>query len=199
MLNLNKIANTIAPAVLLLAACAVAFGSSTQVIEGNPASPVRVLIYQDLQSADCAQLRTLLDQKVLPRYGRRVAFVHRDFPLGKHDWAREAAIAARWVYENDPQVGIDFRREIMAEQDNITPQNLKSWLVEFATRNKLDSKGIVAALTDERLVTLVDQDRQSAIARGVTDAPTIYVNGVSLVDTIIYEDLARALDEALAK
>jgi protein-disulfide isomerase len=185
--------------VLLFAACASAFGSSTQVIEGNPASPVRVLIYQDLQSADCAQLRTLLDQKVLPRYGKKVAFVHRDFPLGKHDWAREAAIAGRWVYERDPEMGIDFRREIMAEQDNITRQNLKAWLAEFATRNKLDSKGIVDSLTDARLVALVDQDRQSAIARGVTNAPTVYVNGVLLVETIIYEDLARALDEALAK
>lgn len=193
---------TITPALLLLAACAGAFSASSaasQVVEGNPASPVRVLIYEDLEEADCAQFRIMLDEKVLPRYGKRVAFVHRDFPLGKHVWARDAAVAGRWVYEHDREAGIDFRREILAEQNNITVQNLKSWLQEFAARNDLDGKGIVDSLKDERLVALVDQDRQSAIARGVTGAPSIYIGGVSLTETIVYDDLARLLDEALTR
>ena len=37
------------------------------------------------------------------------------------------------------------------------------------------------------------------MARGVERTPTVYVGGVAFVETIIYEDLARALDEALAK
>jgi protein-disulfide isomerase len=169
------------------------------VVEGNPASPVKVLIYEDLQCGDCARFETLLDQKILPKYGSRVAFVHRDFPLGKHDWAMSAAIAARWVYEQDPQLGITFRRELMSEQDDITPRNLRNWLFEFAGRNRLDQKDIVDALKDARLGALVDQDRQAGVARGITNTPTVYVGGQMFVETIIYEDVARALDEALAK
>jgi protein-disulfide isomerase len=186
-------------AAALLAITVSASAARTDIVEGNPSSPVKVLIYEDLQCPDCATFRNTLDEKLLPKYGSRVAFVHRDFPLGKHDWARPAAIAARWVYEQNPQLGITFRREVLAELNNITSQNIKAWLLEFAARNRLDQKGILDSLTDPRLNALIDQDRQGAVARGVTNTPTVYVGGVSFVETIVYEDLARALDQALAK
>lgn len=175
------------------------YASHTDVVEGNPASPVKVLIYDDLQCSDCARFRTMLDDKILPKYGSKVAFIHRDFPLGKHDWARPAAVAARWVWDQDHTYGIAIRRELLAEQDHITLHNLNGWLVAFAARNHLDQKGIVDSLTDPRFNALVDQDRQAAVARGVTQTPTVYIGGVSLVETILYEDLSRALDEALGK
>ena len=40
-----------------------------------------------------AAFRRMLDEKLLPKYGDEVAFVHRDFPLAKHAWARQAAAA----------------------------------------------------------------------------------------------------------
>jgi protein-disulfide isomerase len=87
----------------------------------------------------------------------------------------------------------------MAEQNSVTSQNLKAWLVEFAARNKLDRKGILDSLNDKRLAALVDQDLQGGVARGVSRTPTVYVGGQPLVETILYEDLARAIDAALAK
>jgi protein-disulfide isomerase len=107
-------------------------------------------------------------------------------------------MAARWVGEQSSELAITFRRELLAEQNNVTQQNLKQWLVEFAARNHLNQDGITGALNDQRLATLVDQDRQAAVARGVTKTPTAYVGGVAFVENIIYEDLARAIDEALA-
>ena len=172
---------------------------NNDVIEGNPASPVKVVIYEDLQCGDCARFRTLLDEKILPKYGAKVAFIHRDFPLGKHDWARQAAVAARWVWEQDHTYGIAIRKEILAEQDHITLHNLPGWLQGFAARNHLDEKAIVDSLTDPRLNTLIIQDRQSAVARDVTRVPTVYVRGIPIVETILYDDLARELDQALSK
>jgi len=185
--------------VLMLVAGHGAFASRNDVMEGNPASPVKVLIYEDLQCSDCARFRVLMDEKILPKYGSKVAFIHRDFPLGKHDWAIPAAIAARWVWEQSNELGIIVRREMLSEHDSINTRNLKQWLVDFAYRNHLDPKGIVDCLSDPRLGALVDQDRQSAVARGVSRAPTVFVGGQPFVETIIYDDLARALDVALAK
>jgi protein-disulfide isomerase len=185
--------------VLMLAVGQRASASRNDVVEGNPASSVRVLIYEDLQCSDCARFRVMLDQKLLPKYGTKVAFIHRDFPLGKHDWAVPAAVAARWVNEQSGELGIIFRREIMAEQDGITAQNLKQWLIDFAYRNHLDPKGIIASLTDQRLNAAVDQDRQAAVARGVNRAPTVFVGGVPFAETIIFDELARAIDDAIAR
>jgi protein-disulfide isomerase len=190
----------IAAALLVLAAAGPgAFAAATDMVEGNSASSVKVQIYEDLQCSDCARFRALLDTRILPKYGAKALFIHRDFPLPKHDWARPAAIAARWVYERDPKLGITFRRELLAEQTNVTAANLKPWLVEFAGRNKLDPKGIVDSLNDARLAALVDQDMLLGQARGVSKIPTIYIGGVAIVESIIYEDVARALDDALGK
>jgi protein-disulfide isomerase len=185
--------------VLMAAVGPCAFASRNDVVEGNPASSVKVLIYEDLQCSDCARFRVMMDQKILPKYGTKVAFIHRDFPLGKHDWAVPAAVAARWVNEQSGDLGIIIRREILAEQDAITAQNLKDWLIDFAYRNHLDPKGIVASLSDQRLITVVDQDRHSAVARGVSRVPSVFVGGVPFAETIIFEDLARAIDDAIAK
>ncbi len=168
-------------------------------VEGNRASSVKVIIYEDLQCSDCLTFRTLMDEKLLSRYGSRVAFLHRDMPLPKHEWARPAAIAGRWVYEKNAALGIVFRREIMAEQSHITLSSLKFWLREFARRNKLDESAIVESLTDARLVTLIDQDYMAAVARGISKTPSVYVGGQRFIEIIIYEDLARALDIELGK
>lgn len=186
-------------AVLVPTLTSLMVAAPPSVVEGNPASSVKVLIYEDLQCPDCARFEVLLEEKLLPRYGTRVAFVHRDFPLAKHDWARPAAIAARWVFEQDTRLGITFRRELMAEQASVTSQNLKSWLTEFATRNRIDPKGILDALNDKRLAIEVDQDLQGGVARGVSRTPTVYVGGQPFVETIVYDDLARAIDTAVAK
>lgn len=179
--------------------CSGVFAMRSEIVEGNPASTVRVVIYEDLQCGDCEKLQDLLVNRVLARYGSRVAFVHRDFPLGKHDWARPAAVAARWVYAQDSQLGLIFRREILSEHDHISAATLKPWVREFAQRNHLNPRDIEAALADPQLNAAVDQDYQSGVAKGVSRTPTVIVGGQKLVETVLYEDLAKALDIELGR
>jgi hypothetical protein len=108
-------------------------------------------------------------------------------------------MVARWVYEQDPRVGIIFRRELLDEQEHITRATLKPWLIQFAIRNNLSETGIVVAMTDPRLGAMVDQDIQLAASRGVNKIPAVYVFGQSFVGTIVYDDLAHVIDQALAR
>lgn len=176
-----------------------AFISRNDIVEGNLASPVRVVIYEDLQSARGAQFQQMLEQKLLPKYRDKVLFVHRDFPLGRHDWALEAARSARWVFTQSNQLGVFVRRELLAQQNGINERNLKQWFVDYAYRNHLDPKAIVDAMSDKQIAAQVDQDIQGATARGVTTVPTAYVGGQGFVENIIYDDLALAIDEAVAR
>ena len=188
-----------------LAALAILLGMGgmsaprSELVEGNPASTVKVVIYEDLACSDCARLRVLLDEKILPKYGKRVAFVHRDFPLPRHDWARPAALAGRWVYEQSSALGVVYRRELLAQHDHITTANLRDWLREFARRYKLNEDGITAATSDPRLIAQVDSDRQGGVARGVTKVPSVYLGTQVFVENIQMEDLSRALDTALER
>src|SRR5579872_3038984 len=131
---------------LVLGASGAAAVSRNDIVEGNLASPVRVIIYEDMQSGRGAQFQQMLEQKLLPKYRDRVLFVHRDFPQGRHDWALEAARAARWVFTQSNQLGVFVRREVVAQQNGITDHNVKQWFVDYAYRNHLDPKAIVDAM-----------------------------------------------------
>ncbi len=184
---------------LVLAASGGATISRNDIVEGNLASPVRVIIYEDMQSGRGAQFQQMLEAKLLPKYRDKVLFVHRDFPLGRHDWALPAALAARWVFTQSNQLGIFVRRELLAQQNGINARNVKQWFIDYAYRNHLDPKAIVDAMSDKQIAAMVDQDIQGATARGVTTAPTVYIGGQAFVENIIYDDLARAIDEAIAR
>jgi protein-disulfide isomerase len=182
--------------VILVVATAAA-AATNDIVEGNPSAAVKVLIFSDLQCDYCQSFRTMLDEKLLPKYGKTVAFVHRDFPLGRHKWAREAAMAARWVWEQNPRAGIVLRRELLSEQGHLNPNSLKSWLIQFADRNQLSEQGIIAAMTDTRLGALVDGEMQSGAVRGIQTVPTVIVGGKTFSGTIVYDNVAQALDQAL--
>ncbi len=186
-------------ALLVAGIIAAASAATGDVVEGNPTSTVKVTIYEDLQCNYCQSLRTMLDEKLLPKYGKTVAFIHHDLPLSRHVWARQAAMVGRWIYEQSPRKSFVYRRELLDEQEHITPANLKAWLREFARRNDLSDQGIIDAMSDPRMATLVDQDIQLATARGITKIPAVYVAGKSFIETIIYDDLAKTLDDTLAR
>jgi protein-disulfide isomerase len=186
----------------LLAATALAtmsaFPAAQHLIEGAAQSPVRVIIYEDLQCPDCADFRVMLDEKLLPRYAATVRFEHRDFPLAKHAWARKAAIAARFLEETQPGLGLAYRKYAMAHLREIKADNFNDRLSEFAKDHGVDPAKAVAALSDARLAGLVEEDYQEGVARGIAHTPTVLVNGRPFVETFPVEDVAKAIDAELA-
>jgi len=167
-------------------------------IEGIEHSPVRVLIYEDLQCPDCADFRRMLDERLLPNYATRVTFEHRDFPLAKHAWARKAAIAARFFDEAAPRAGVAFRRYCFEHQPEINAANFHDKLAGFAKEHKVEPEKALAALDDARLGALVETDFQDGVARGVAHTPTALVNGQPFVEHFTYEEIAKTIDAELA-
>jgi protein-disulfide isomerase len=182
---------------LLLSLAAVGISAQQALVEGPTESKVRVLIYEDLQCPDCAAFRRMMDENLLPRYSARVAFVHRDFPLAKHAWARKAAIAARYFAGIKPELGLAYRRHIMAAIEQTTLDNFNERLSQFARDNGADPKLVLAALDDSHLAALVERDFQDGVARGVAKTPTVFVSGKAFIETFSAEEISHAIDEAL--
>lgn len=178
------------------------FGSAItteHLTEGAAQSPVRVIVYEDLQCPDCADFRVMLDDKLLPRFADKVRFEHRDFPLAKHAWARKAAIAARFFDEAKPGLGLAYRKYSLANLREITAENFDQRLAQFAKDHGTDPEKAAAALNDARLAALVEKDYQEGVARGIAHTPTVLVNGRPFIETFPVEDVARAIDEELAR
>jgi len=179
--------------------CACAAVTAQVPPEGRVGSKVRVVIYEDLQCPDCAHFRVVLDQQLLPKYGSQVEFVHRDFPLAKHPWARTAAIAARYFAEKDPKLGLEFRRHTMATQRQTNPENFNDRLKAFAKDHGIDPEEAVAALSNARYAEAVEKDFQEGVGRGIVHTPTALVNGVPFIETFTFEEISKGIDDALAQ
>ena len=184
--------------LILLAVAGSTLMAQKPLVEGNPQSAVRVIVYEDLQCPDCADFRKMMDQALLPRFKATVAFEHRDFPLAKHDWARKASIAARFFATVSPEAAIEFRQTTMARQPEITLETFNAHLSAFARAHKLDPAKAIAALEDPALAAAVEKDYQDGVARGVARTPTVLVNGEPFIETFPAEDLIKSIERELA-
>jgi protein-disulfide isomerase len=141
----------------------------------------------------------MLDKQILPKYGERVEFVHRDFPLAKHAWARRAAVAARFFASRDARLGLEYRRRTLGSASQTTESNFEERLAAFAREHGVDPNQAVAALQDPKLAEMVERDYQDGVARGVAHTPTVLVNGTPFVESFTFEEISKGLDEALAQ
>jgi protein-disulfide isomerase len=166
-------------------------------VEGNAASPVRVIAYEDLQCGDCAEYRRMLDEQLLPTFGQSVAFESRDFPLAKHPWARLAAIAARHFKHVHPELGTAFRRYCYQHQAVIAVPSFPKYLRDFAKTSGIDPEKAIDALSDGNHAAEVDAQHREGIARGVIRTPTVFANGEAFVETFSFERIGRAIESAI--
>ena len=58
---------------------------------------------------------------------------------------------------------------------------------------------LASAWQDKKYADLVEKDFQDGVARGVSKTPTVFVEGVPFVETFSFEQISKAIDEALAK
>jgi protein-disulfide isomerase len=169
------------------------------IVEGLAESPVHAVIYEDLQFPDCAAFHRMMEEKLLPRYGAKVAFVHRDFPLGSHTWARRAAIEARFFIDRKPELGLEYRSYMMAGQQATNADNFNERLASFAKAHDIEPEAAIAALSNARYGETVEQDFQEGVSRGVVHTPTVFVNGKPFVGTFTFEEISKGIDEAIAQ
>jgi protein-disulfide isomerase len=168
-------------------------------VEGRADSTVRAVIYEDLQCPDCAAFERMLNEKLLPQYGGKVAFIHRDFPLAKHAWARRAAIAARFFADRNPELGLEYRRYAMEGQPATNEGNFNVRLTDFAKAHDIEPEAAIAALSNAHYAELVEHDYQDGVSRGVVHTPTVFVNGRPFVETFTFEEISKGIDQALAE
>lgn len=184
-------------ALVALAVTAGAFAANSALIEGTPGASVRILVYEDLQCPDCADFRTMLDKQILPKYAKQIAVEHRDFPLPKHKWARQAAIASRYFETVKPPLAVEWRRYAMANLREITVDNFNERLAAWAKQHGADPAKVAAALNDPALAAAVESDYQEGIARGIARTPTVLVNDEPFIETFTFEEISQGIDKAI--
>lgn len=180
-------------ATLALAACVDTTGlsaDSSRPARGNPDAGVVVTEFGDFQCPACRATHELVNKPLLEKYGKKIKFVFKHFPLRSiHQYAFDAAQASECAADQGKFwefVDLNYQK-----QDQLSRNALQEWAKELNLDMDLFGRCVDSGI--KRKTILADYDEGTKA--GVTGTPTYFVNGVKSPNSM--EDLTKAIDAAI--
>lgn len=164
-------------------------------VAGNARSSLRVIIYQDLECPDCARWHGIFESQIIPRFGARVGFEFRDYPLPQHLWSFNAAVLARYFDTRSAKLGMAWRDYCFTHQDQLTPDNLMDKAAAWAAPAGIHRADLAQVFDRTDLFALVQADQQRGHQDNVQHTPTVLFDGIEATTP---EELQQRLAAALA-
>jgi protein-disulfide isomerase len=164
---------------------------------GPAGAPVTIVEFGDLQCPSCRAEAPVLRQLLPELYAGKLRIVFKDYPLESiHPWARAASIAARCVFRQNHEAFWKFYDWDYENQDDITPDNLKSKVLAWAKATGINAGTLEQCIDTKATDAEIAQNINEARAVGVKGTPTLFVNGVKASGQIPL--LSKAIDAELA-
>src|SRR3984885_2374416 len=162
---------------------------------GTPGAPVVLVEFSDFECPFCRQQAKMLREELLKAYPKEVRLYYLDYPLESlHPWAKSAAMMGRCIFHQNASAFWDYHDWIFDHQEEMTPENLKDKVVEFAKGKGIDadqfSKCVDSGATEEE----VNKTKAEGKDLDVNSTPTLFVNGRRMVGTLQWPDLQRVID-----
>lgn len=164
---------------------------------GKEGATVALVVYSDFQCPYCAKEAKLLRGQLKALYGDKVRVYFRDFPLETHDWARDAAVAGRCIFLNDPESFWTYHDWVFDHQDSITKANFGDKLKEVLATTAADAEKVQACYAARDTEADVEKSLAEGQAIGVTSTPTLFVNGRKLPGSLDWNNLKTVIDYEL--
>jgi protein-disulfide isomerase len=166
---------------------------------GTPGADVVLVEFSDFQCPYCKEEATMLRQNLLSAYPKGVRLYFKTFPIESlHPWAKPAAIASKCVYRQQPSAFWDFHDWAFAHQAEITPENLKDKVLDWAKGQKeIDPLQLGQCMDTKATEAEVNKDEAEGRELQVDRTPTIFVNGRRINSTIDWPNLRSIIDYEL--
>jgi len=172
-------------------------------VAANPEAPAfgavqaRVVIehFTDFQCPFCARVAPTIAQ-IRERYGDRVRFRWRHYPLAFHQHAMLAAEAAQEAFVQQGNDGFDrYRDALFANQQNLEPADLE----RYARDQGLDLARFRDALDRHVHQATIRRDMAAANATGAEiGTPAFFIGGRFVAGALPFAEFERRIDAALA-
>lgn len=134
---------------------------------------------------------SLVVRTLMQKYGDKVRFEYRDFPLTElHQDATQAAVAARCAMEQGKFWSYHDKLFVNA------PLLTRAMLEQYAVEAGLDPVQFNRCLTDQRYLGAVSSDSAAALRLGLQGTPTFFLNGHRIDGAIpadVFEDLIQKM------
>ena len=162
---------------------------------GTPGATVVIAEFSDFECPFCREEAKTLRQNLLATYPKEVRLYYLDYPLTQlHPWAKDASIAGRCVFHQNASTFWDYHDWIFEHQNDITPDNLKSKVLEFAQGKGIDTAQLSTCMDTRVTEEEVNKTRAIGDSLNIGSTPTLFVNGRRLVGSVPWADLKRVID-----
>jgi len=152
---------------------------------------VTVVEFADFECPYCSHAAETM-RVLAGRYGDRVRFAYRHFPLSFHPNARRAAEFAQCAHEQGRFW--EFHDKAYENQRALDETTLRAHVQSLG----MDAGKLDECLASERPGRAVAADMAKAQEVGVEGTPSFYVNGRAFRGNPTPEGIAKAIDDALA-
>ncbi len=155
--------------------------------KGDPNAPVKVEEYSDYECPACANLESrLFAEQFDKNYVEtgKVQFIYREFPLTSiHTQAAYTAEVARCAGDQDKYWQV--HDALFATQDQWDRRNpsAKSIILSAVEKAGADPDAVQACVDKGTYSDAINAAGALAIQKGLQGTPTVFVNGVEVVDT----------------
>jgi len=162
-------------------------------ILGPSDAPITLIEFSDYECPFCQKWHVEVYPKLREKYGDKIRFVYRDFPLyGLHANADSAAEAAQCA--GNQKKYWEFHELLFTGGKNLS----RTTYLDYATTLGLNQTSFEKCLDDRSYQKEVEADYQYASELGIQSTPTFFINGLAVVGAQPFEVFERIIDMELA-
>ena len=163
---------------------------------GTQGAPVVIVEFSDFECPFCKNEASVLRKNLLSTYPKDVHLYFKQFPLESlHPWARTAALASRCVYRQSADAFWAYHDWIFDKQGDITPENVKDKIQEWAKSTKgVDAAQLGSCLDNKSTDLEVTKDIADGRALKVDSTPTMFINGRRIASSLDWPTLRSIID-----
>lgn len=161
-------------------------------IRGNKNAPVVMVEFSDLECPFCGRHHPTL-QSIMNKYGDKVAWVYKHYPLSFHPQAMPAALASECAAEQDKFW--EFTDAVFAEQPRLSEP---TFIKEVAQKLKLNISKFDSCISSEKYKDKILAQQQEGVSNGVDGTPATFINGRLVSGAVPEANLTQIIDAALA-
>lgn len=166
--------------------------NGTHPVKGSEKGKVTIVEFSDFQCPYCKKGAETM-KEVMKKYGSKVQYYYRDYPLSFHDRAKQAANASRCA--GDQGKFWEFHDALFADQSKLSDDDL----LAVGKKLKLDMTKYEPCVKEMKQIAKVESDMRDGENAGVSGTPAYFINGIFLSGALPMKKFEEVIEAQLKK
>lgn len=147
-------------------------------VRGNLKAPITIVAYSDFQCPYCRRGYQTIEE-IRQKYGDKVAFVFKNFPLPFHPYAMPAAKRFEAIAQQSQEKAYKFHDEVFSHQEQLE-QEKEAFLDKAAKKVGANMARMKKDMESPKVNEIITADMNEGKSFGVHGTPAFLINGISV-------------------